>query len=120
MAQEKWRFGASYCWHLLKLCQAWVTSSWCSLCSGSSAKLEAVKSPKCQTPVGTEHLELLGLGRRKADYLCWNLMGVKSPPPRKPAVGFLVMEEVMNGGFLCLTRKSELSMFMLCDAFPGH
>lgn len=46
-----------------------------------------------QTPVGTEHLELLGLRRRKTDYLCWNLTVIKSPPPRKLAVGFLRMQE---------------------------
>lgn len=41
-------------------------------------------------------------------------MGVKSPPPRKPAVGFLQTQEVMNCGFLCLIRKSELSKHLGC------
>lgn len=75
---------------------------------------KAGKSQQCQTPVGTERLELLGLGRRKADYLCWNLMGVKSPPPRKPAVGFLETKEVMNCVFSCLIRKSKLSECLGC------
>lgn len=105
-------------------CQARVTSLQCSLDSGFSANLEAVKSLKYQTPVGMEDLELLGLGRRKADYLCWNLTGVNSPPPRKAAVGFLEMQEVTNCDFFfffsCLIRKAELFMFMLCDAFLGH
>lgn len=93
------------------------SSPQCSPHSGSSAKLEAVKSPKCQTPEGMEQLELFGVGRRKADYLCWSLMGVRSPPMRKPAMGFLEMQDVRNCGFPCLIRK--LSMFPFCHASLG-
>lgn len=89
----------------------------CSPHDGSSAKLEAVKSPKCQTPVGMEQLELFGLCRRKADYLCWSLMGVRSLPTSKPARRFLEMRDVTNCGFPCLIRKSDLSMFTFCLAF---
>lgn len=95
------------------------SSPQCSPHNGSSAKLEAVKSPKGQTPVGMEQLGLFDLGRRKADYLCWSLMGVRSPPTRKPAMGFLEMRDVIKCGFPCLIRKSELSMFTFCLAFLG-
>lgn len=91
----------------------------CSPHSGSSAKAEAVKSAKFQTPVGMEQLELFGLGRGKADFLCQSLMGVRPPPTRKPAMGFVELQDVTNSGFPCLIRKSGLSMFTLCHAFLG-
>lgn len=91
----------------------------CSPHSGSSAKAEAVKSAKFQTPVGMEQLELFGLGRRKANFLRQSLMGVRPPPTRKPAMGFVELQDVTNSGFPCLIRKSGLSMFTLCHAFWG-
>lgn len=129
--QADWDFVAKWASNAASKMKVWGQLLWappkakpcsppqCSPHDGSSAKLEAVNSPKCQTPVGMEHLELFGLGRRKADYLCWCLMGVRSPPTRKPAVGFLEMRDVMNCGFPCLIRKSELSMFIFCRAFLG-
>lgn len=80
-----------------------------------SANLEAVKSLKYQTPVGMEHLGLLGLGGRKADYLCWNLTGVNSPPPRKAAVGFLEIQEVTNSDFFFFfVLSGKLNFSRLC------
>lgn len=102
-----------------KVCEVYLTQPQCSPHNGSSAKLEAAKSPKCHTPVGMEQLELFVLGRRKADYLCWSLRGVRSPPTRKPAMGFLEMQDVTSCVFPCLTRKSELSTFTFGHAFLG-
>lgn len=102
--QADWDFVAKWASNAANKMKVWGQLLWappkakpcspprCSPHDGSSAKLEAVNSPKCQTPVGMEHLELFGLGRRKADYLCWCLMGVRSPPTRKPAMGFLEMQ----------------------------
>lgn len=129
--QADWDFAAKWASNVTSKMKVWGQLLWappkakpwsppqCSPHDGSSAKLEAVKPPKCQTPVGREHLELFGLGRRKADYLCWCLMGVRSPPTRKPAMEFLEMQDVTNCAFSCLIRKSELSRFIFCCAFPG-
>lgn len=88
----------------------------CSPHSGSSAKPEAVKSPKCQTPVGMEQLELFGLGRRKA---VLSLMGIRSPPTRKPPWDFSKCEMSQTVVFLVLSGNLDFPYLHFAMPFWG-
>lgn len=68
-----------------------------------------------QTPVGTEHLELLGLGRKKTSLLVLEPGSDQVSSTKETCCGILENARVMSCGFLCLIRKSELGT---CCAVP--
>lgn len=108
LSQEKQSSGDRCWWHFIKLPGAQVTSLQRSHRGGCSAKAEGVRSPRCQTPVGTERWQLLRVGRRKADGLRCALPGVWAPPPRTPGCDPCFCEHPYAEAVRCLSGHRDV------------